>query len=220
MLTRARLVRKIHQVKENNSFLMKLAIKYRKIKRLLIGKAILKHIYEDVLIFLKTPKDYIYLYTYSTNEKVEIKDFDKQVKMKGLKLKEKIEKISDELKVEFIGSTSLELPGQNDIDLVIPCNSENFSKYTPGLAKIFGAPRVKRNKFIHWTVIKQGISVDVLLIDPTDKRYKRQVKRYLMMKQNSELKDAYKKMKEDTKGKSMRVYEREKLKFFNLVLGP
>lgn len=209
----ANLERKIHRTKESSKLLSALALKYRKCARM----ATL--IIEEMKAFIKTPKDYIYLITYSHNEKVKIEDFDMKVKEKGQSLKKKIETTYNDIKVEFIGSTALELPGQNDIDLVIPCAPSNFEKYLPGLIKIFGNPKVKRDNFIEWTAKRGKISIDVLMIDQKSNRYRRMVKRFHLMKENSNLREAYGRFKEEIKGKSMREYEHKKLKFFNLVIG-
>lgn len=179
----------------------------------------LKIFYRDLLIFWKTPREYLYSFTYPTNKYVSIKPYDPSVTHTGEKLVGKIHALYPDLKVNFIGSSVLGISGQKDIDFIIECNPKDFHLYLSGLISILGEPCKKRRTLIEWDTKVEGCTIDVLLLDQSNPIGQKTIRTYERIKRNKMFLTQYEKLKLDSNGVSVREYKRRRLKFFNFVDG-
>lgn len=176
---------------------------------------LIKKIIYEVNIFWKAPKEYIWIYTYPKDKKVDIEEYNPEIKEQAQGFVNKITKMLPNLKIHFLGSVALEVPGQKDIDIIIECLPHNFDNVVPILTGIIGEAKKERNNFVEWVFQKDEITYELLLIDPRSKRFKVNINTYEKLKRN---KKKYAEMKIKCMGKSMREYQRKKFEFFNSIL--
>ncbi len=172
---------------------------------------LIKKLVNEIKLFRKAPKEYIWVYTYPKDQKVEIGEYNPRVKKQGQDLIDEIKKKLPELKIHFLGSVALEIPGQKDIDIFIECLPKNFHNVIPELNKIIGQPVKKRERFVEWVFEKNDIPVELFLIDPTWQKFLNKLSNFETLKKNRQ---AYTEFKIKNIGKSMREYERKKYEFF------
>jgi hypothetical protein len=172
----------------------------------------------EMLLFLQTPREYIYIFTYPTDKTVKIEDYNPHITQVGIKLIKKIQKELPNLKIRFIGSAALRIPGQNDIDLFVESPSKDLGKYSRPLFSILGKPTKKRRKFIEWHVKHDGCTVELVVADPLSNIFKNSVTTFQLLKDNKKLLREYEHLKFDSDGSSVREYNKRKLVFFNKIL--
>ncbi|HVZ12494.1 MAG TPA: hypothetical protein VG965_05680 [Patescibacteria group bacterium] len=176
-----------------------------------------KYVAVDLKLLCESPKDYLYLYTYSNKRRVVMKPFRKDLSTTGQKIIAKIKHITPTLKVYFVGSASYKILGLNDVDLLIACPPQKFEKYTPKLSKLFGEPTKERKRFVEWKFMRNNIKVEVLLADPSLRSFSSTIKQDQLIKSNNKLLREYVEMKKKLNGSSVRQYVRQRMIFFNRI---
>lgn len=167
---------------------------------------------------VKYPKDYLYSFTYKSNQKIHIKPWDKQAKKVADLLIAKIKRAIPLSTPELIGSTGLGIVGQGDVDLLIPARQRDFSSYLPILTKLFGKPQKISHSMIQWKLKEQGISIDLDLIDVTSPRYNEQIHIFNILNSSREILKQYEDFKNKMNGASVQEYDRGQIKFFDSLL--
>ncbi len=171
---------------------------------------IIKAIKSEILMFLRDPIPYVYMYTYSNKKIVDIRPYNPMTTQLGLDIKNKINSLFPELRVHFLGSAALKIAGQLDVDIFVECDKKHFNKYIPAFTKLFGEPSKKRNKFIMWEFKKNDIDVQLLLVDQTSRILKRPLKGFADLSKHTE---EYQLLKLRSVGCTHREYEKRKIKF-------
>ena len=189
----------------------------KKMKRKL--KSLIKIAHRDTLLLWKTPREYLYSFTYPTDKYVNIMPYDPAVTRTGEKLISKIHALYPDLKVHFIGSSVLGISGQKDIDLIIESPPKDFHLYISGLISILGEPTKRRRNLIEWGTKVGGCTIDVLMLDHSNPIGRKTIKTYERIKKNKLFLQQYEKLKLDSDGISLREYKRRRLQFFNVVDG-
>lgn len=185
----------------------------------LSARGALGSIRDDIRLFLQTPKEYLYLYTFPADQKVVLEPWDPQVRRLGQKLLKQIRRKYPRLVVHFIGSAMLGIEGQRDIDLYARCRPEDFYKYLSGLVALFGEPVKIRPRFVEWHAQKRGINIDLLLVDPTIDMYYKPLKTFKTIRSNRKFIEEYRRIKRTLNGVGVREYQKRRLMFFNRILG-
>lgn len=165
-----------------------------------------------------TKSDKEYLKRVPKGKIVSIKKFDPRAKRIGKLIIKKIRTEFPKVTIKFMGSTLFEISGQQDIDIYVMAKRSNFSKYIPGLTKLFGKPNHKFNKFISWDVERDGFIIDLYLTDPNRTSLKKQLKIYNILKNNKKLLKEYESLKKKMHGKPLKQYQKRKMEFFNKIL--
>lgn len=173
----------------------------------------------DILLLWKTPREYLYSFTYPTDKYIHIKPYDPEVKHKGEELINKIHALYPALKVNFIGSSVLGISGQKDIDLIIESPPEDFHLYIKGLTSILGKPVKKRVGLIEWDTRIDNYIIDVLMMDHKNPIGRNTIRTHERIKKNKMFLKQYEKLKLSCNGTSLREYKRRRLEFFNYVDG-
>lgn len=168
--------------------------------------------------FWLNPKDYIYSFSASSKIRVNIEAFDEKTSITALNLVKKLEQVTRELNIYYIGSSALGMPGKNDIDLYIACRADKFENYLPKIEKILGKAIKIRPKFIQWVGEINGHDVETTLIDPETGRFKEQIKIFNLLRDNMKLRQEYLDMKTNSNGVNQREYDRRKVEFFSRML--
>jgi hypothetical protein len=175
-------------------------------------------IHRDIMLLIKSPKEYLYSFSYSNVNKKTIKPFNQKCYQTGYNLTRIIRKKLSSCKVHFVGSTSLKIPGSGDIDILIESPSKEFKKYLSKLITLFGKPKKSRVFFHEWKFYKNKYLVELSLIDPNCHEFKVRMKIYNTLK-NDRIKLAlYKKLLTNLNGETEREYDRNRQIFFNELL--
>ena len=149
---------------------------------------------------------------------VQIKAFDSQITILAEQIITQIQDIFPDLKVLNIGSSALEIAGNNDLDLQILSSPENYSIYLPKLIEILGEPKSSNQNLVEWKFKKEGIEVEIYLTDQNSPEFQGQLRVFEILKANLNLKNEYEKLKISLNGKSTRDYIQAKFEFFNKIL--
>lgn len=129
-----------------------------------------------------------YLAKIDPTKKVSISAFDPEAKETGDLIVKRIKEKLPDAQILFMGATTLEIAGQNDIDIYVLSDSNDFDKYFPILQNLFGKPP------------------------------ERQIKVYEILKSNKELLKEYEELKLKFNGKSFKDYQRAKYEFYHKIL--
>jgi len=97
-------------------------------------------------LFKNAPIAYLYSFTKSATEKVRVFPYDPASKDLAERYISLIQSVVS-APVYFVGSASLELPGQKDIDLLISCKRSELSTLLESLIPILGQPSKVRPEF-------------------------------------------------------------------------
>lgn len=171
----------------------------------------------DMKLLLESPRDYLYSFTIPTTKYSKIVAFDPRVKKYGEELVKKITDKFPELPVHFMGSASFGIAGQNDIDMLIDCYPKDFHTYTPFLTELFGQPDRVLKEELNWHVKKDGIDLEIMLIDPHHPARNTLVTTYETLKNNPEFLKEYEELKLNSDGVNLREYKRRRIEFFNKI---
>lgn len=173
----------------------------------------------DILLLWKSPREYLYSFTYPTDKYVSIKPYNPAVTRTGEKLVRMIHTFYPDLKINFIGSSVLGISGQKDIDLIIESPPKDFHLYLSGLISVLGEPVKRRKNLIEWDTKLEDCIIDVLLLDHSNPIGRKTIKTYERIKKNTAFLKQYEKLKLAADGVSLREYKRRRLEFFNMVDG-
>lgn len=164
-----------------------------------------------------TFKKQIYLLMYSSSDTVTIEPFDPKGRAHANALMAKIGAIAPELRVHLIGSVSMGIAGQRDIDIFIEGRPAEFARYQAEFAPMLGIPTRKKKDYLEWEFEENGWEVDILLIDPTSEKFKSQTEVVWAIQNNLAWLTEYEALKLSHNGVSMREYERAKHQFFERI---
>lgn len=152
------------------------------------------------------------------DKKVTIHKFNSKVKETAEDLVTLIKNIYSDLEVKHMGASSLEISGQNDIDIYAFSDPSDFGKYLPGLINLFGKPLHKHETFVEWKFSKNGFDIEFYLTAPDSETMKKQIQVFETLKNNKDLLKKYEKLKESMNGKSFREYQEKKYEFYHKIL--
>ncbi len=144
-------------------------------------------------------------------EIVEIKPFNPETTILADGIITQIQNIFPDLKVLNIGSSALEIAGNNDLNLQILSSPEKYPIYLPKLIQILGEPKNSHKDLVEWRFKKEGIDIEVYLTDQNSQEFKRQLRVFEILKTNLNLKIGL-------TGKNVKDYTQVKFEFFNKIL--
>ena len=121
------------------------------------------------------------------------------------------------LEVFWEGSLALGIPGQNDIDLYIFSEPENFNDNLPKVISVLGEPTYVLEDKIIWRVVKNGYKIDASLGSKNLKGAQNDVTFFNSLKEKPELLQEYIDLKQGDL--SAREYYQKKNEFYNRVIG-
>ena len=165
-----------------------------------------------------TPNQEKYLLTIPEDKEIIIKPFDPKVKKAAQEIISKIKETLPEAEILFMGASALEIAGQNDIDITIIAH-DNFGKYSKTFDNLFGSASKSNPNLIKWEFEQEGFEVELYLNNNVSPALQEQIDTFRLLKNSSNLKEEYQKMKQEADGLSFREYMRRKYEFFNRILG-
>ena len=149
----------------------------------------------------------------------EIKPWDPAADEFAKRLLKQMHSANPELEILWSGSLALGISGQNDVDLTMFAEPEEFEKNLLGLISVLGEPQIKTPDKILWRIRKDGYKVDAYLGSKNSEEIKFQIQFFQSLKSDPKLVREYEQLKEGVVGLSAREYQRRKCEFYNKVLG-
>lgn len=154
----------------------------------------------------KIPKD----------SKADIKPWNPESAKFAENLVKQLEELTG-LEVFWEGSLALGIPGQNDIDLYIFSEPENFNDNLPKVVSVLGEPTYRLKDKILWRIIKNGHKIDASLGSKNLKEVQNDMAFFNFLKEKPELLQEYVDLKQGDL--SAREYYQKKNEFYNRVIG-
>lgn len=177
----------------------------------------MKDIFVEVVIKVANVKDYIFTIMEPSGKKVKNFPFDKRITAWGTAWLKKIKKWVPELKVNYVGSSALKLPGQKDIDFVIECSKAQFKEKSKKITKKFGKPFIISENYIEWRRNINNKNIDILMTHTKNRMYLRCMDAYIVLSKNKKMYNKYLNLKLTMNGKSYKEYELKRSYLFNEV---
>ncbi|HRV76325.1 MAG: GrpB family protein [Candidatus Nomurabacteria bacterium] len=159
-----------------------------------------------------------YLKTIPEDRLVHIKPYTEELQRVADQIISAIKAISEDIDIRLMGATGLGISGQGDLDMYMLHPKEDFNMYLDRLIELFGEPTHKHEDNVEWMFEREGVEVELYLTDPSTPSMAEQIRVFELLKNNSELKDEYEKLKSDANGKPFREYQAAKYEFYNKIL--
>lgn len=156
----------------------------------------------------------------SDEKKIVITPFDPTAEEKFQSLKKQVQSfLGDNIPVEHHGATSLGISGQDEIDTYIPVSPTSFNGLIEPLKELFGEPQsgypLER---IHYVTEISGKHIDVFLMNNDCVSWKNGMKFESYLRHHPDELLAYKDLKENGHGLTVRKYYKGKVEFLNDVI--
>lgn len=159
-----------------------------------------------------------YIQKISEGKKVNIKPYSPKIEGIASQVIKPIKRACPDLKVVHMGASGLRISGQGDIDIYAFADPGDFSKYMDRVIEILGEPVSKKYDSIDWEFSREGYGIEFYLTDPKSPPMGRQIAVFHKLRENSDLLNKYKLLKESFNGKSFRDYQRAKYEFYHKIL--
>ncbi len=166
-------------------------------------------------LFFTNPVDYLFWFLYAKDGVVEMYEYDPKSDVIVEKVRSQIAKKFPELTLNYVGSSSLRILDERELDLYVNVNASEFGKYVPAFKKMFGTPIDDKPDFIQWYFPEDEYMVDVSIIDPARPKFQKELKSFLLLKNNPKLREEYSKIKRDAQGGSLRKFQFRKVAFLS-----
>lgn len=167
-----------------------------------------------------TPEQEKWIAHLSDKDNINISQFDPTAEETFQNVKARIQDaLGEDIPIEHHGATSLGISGQDEIDVYMPVSPERFTPLIPALKQLFGEPRsMYEQERIRFSVGEDGKHIDVFLVNQEHDGWKNLVRFEGYLKSHPEALKAYKLLKEEGHGLSIREYYRRKNEFINQIL--
>ena len=159
-----------------------------------------------------------YVQTIPENSIAEVKPWDPRAAGVAKKIIEDIKITAPSLEVFWSGALALGISGQNDIDLSLLSDEPDFKIYLSKLLPILGQPQKQSETNILWRIVKDGYKLDAYLSHKNSGDIKSHKRLFRLLKNDPDLLQEYKNLKEAANGLPFREYMRRKYEFYNRVL--
>ncbi len=165
-----------------------------------------------------TPDQKKYLQKIPPNKILHIKPFNNNTKTTAEQIIAAINNKLPELSVRFMGAAALRIAGQNDIDIHILSQPNDFHLYLPTLEKMFGKPCKQNPILIKWEFVQNEFEIELYLTDKNSDGFQMQEKTFELLQSDPKLRTEYENLKNESDGLPLAEYMRRKYEFFNKIL--
>lgn len=146
----------------------------------------------------------------------DIQAWDSQAAEFAKRIVERLEKVHGGMEVFWGGSLALGILGQNDIDLTLFAEPNEFETLLPEIVFILGEPTYKLKDKILWRIRIDGYKLDAYLGSKSSEGVQNDLFFSDSLKNDPSLLSEYKAIKEQAS--SAREYYRQKNEFYNRVI--
>lgn len=150
----------------------------------------------------------------SDTDKIVIKPYDPKSSEIFSEVKKKVVGVLGRVRVLHRGASYFKISGQNEIDIYVPTSPKDFDEYVGKMTKSFGKPGslypLIRARF---RILGYRKHIDVFIINKEDKGWVDSEIFTKYLKGNKKVLDAYRKLKENGDGLSVREYYKKKIVF-------
>jgi len=159
-----------------------------------------------------------YLETISDSTAVVIQPWDPKTELVAKKLMNDMRSAVPDLEVFHTGAAALKISGKNDLDFSILAVPEDFDSYLPTLIKMLGEPQKRGWENVRWEITRDGFPVDIHLTNKDSLGWKEHRKVFELLRDDPQLLEEYRILKERSAGVSLREYQRRKYEFYNVIV--
>lgn len=177
----------------------------------------MKSLLIDIIVVMANIKDFLFTLFDPNGKLVSMLPFDKKLTAVGQKWVKKIKKISPASTVTFTGSASLELPGHQDIDILIGTEKNHFNSQSKTVKKMLGTPYKKDKFYMEWRIKDKDVNVDILMTDPQNRMYLRIMDAHTVLRKYKHLYKEYKNLKQIMNGTYYKQFELKRAFLFNKI---
>jgi GrpB-like predicted nucleotidyltransferase (UPF0157 family) len=147
------------------------------------------------------------------DEIVVVKPYDPQIENIAKNIIQKIQTVTPDADVRFMGASALGISGQNDVDIYILGSPEKLDGWVIKIKELYGE-RIKGK----WQFCRDGCEVSVYIANPNDPNQKKQITVFEKLKNNPSTLKAYERLKESMNGKTYKDYQIAKYEFYHKLL--
>ncbi len=167
-----------------------------------------------------TPEREKWISHLSNEDKITIVPWDSNSPVIFERVKSKIKTVLGEgVDIFHRGASNLGISGQDEIDIYIPTSFDNFELFASKLKEVFGEPRSNYPlQRVRFATTQDGKHVDVFVINEKHSDWTDGVKFDEYLKSHPMVLEAYRILKEQGSGLTVREYYRRKVEFVNQVL--
>ncbi len=167
-----------------------------------------------------TPEQEKWVAHLSDTDTIVIIPYDSNSEKKFEKLRATIrEQLGEAVQVEHHGASSLQISGQDEIDVYIPVLATDFARLIPLLTKLFGPPKSQYpRERVRFQTRVDDKKIDVFLINEKSSSWLNSLLFERYLKTHPEALETYRKLKENGNGINVREYYRRKIEFINEVV--
>ncbi len=159
-------------------------------------------------------KDLVYNFIYPDFTIINFKTFDPAIKQKITKLKKALKSVCPEGQLVLIGSTSLEIFGAGDIDVLFVAPKKLLPKYAETISKLFNEKYHQTPEMYQWKFMYEDEKVELDLLCASSNRYKNQIAILKLLNDNKELLSKYIALKREVQGKPAFIYYLKRIFLF------
>jgi GrpB-like predicted nucleotidyltransferase (UPF0157 family) len=168
-----------------------------------------------------TPEQEKWLSHLASDDHTEIHPYDSAAPDKFEKVKDKIiEALGEGWEVIHRGASSLLISGQGELDIYIPVAVEKFNTVVRSLELPFGIAEshypLERARFV---TMVDGTKAEIFVINEKSEGWINGTIFENFLRENRDALDAYRILKERSRGLSTREYYRRKIEFINNIVG-
>lgn len=171
----------------------------------------------DFIVVVANLKDWLFTLFDPDGKLVNMLPFDKKLTSVGQKWVKKIKKVTPTSTVTFTGSASLELPGHQDIDIIIGTEKKYFYNHSKPVKNLLGTPYKKDLFYLEWRIKDKDVNVDVLMTDPENRMYLRIMDAHTVLRKYKHLYQEYKNLKQTMNGAYYKQFELKRAFLFNKI---
>lgn len=165
-----------------------------------------------------TPGEVDYLNKIPCGKLVKVYPYNGKVENVVDEIVTSIRQIFPFLRIRHMSASALRISGQNDVDIYIFSDQKDFEKYLPKLTKLFGEALQRHETFCEWKFQKDDFDVELYLTEEDSDTMQNHIRVFEILNSDSVLLKEYEDLKSSMDGKSFRVYQKEKYKFYHKIL--
>lgn len=166
------------------------------------------------IVFRFHLKYLLYNLIYPDQNIINFKTFDPSIKQKITKLKKTLKNLCPEGRLILIGSTSLEIFGAGDIDVLFVSPKKLLTKYAEIISHHFNQKFHQTPEMYQWKFMYENEKVELDLLSASSNRYKNQIAILKVLNDNKELLSKYIALKREVQGKPAWIYYLKRIFLF------